>query len=114
MSGTIGLTPAGQALDRYVATMGNRRAAASLCKFIEGATKELRQAQGYGSQVVLMALRKYYKDKALLMFGWLDEMPQVLLLKYIHALSSPGFVPTTRTQEALVRRCRRGAGLKDV
>ena len=105
MSGTIGLTASGQELDRYVTALTDRKLAGRINKFVGHATVRIQQAREYDDDVVMLALRAYYKQLATTLP--LDPCPASLLQCYIHAITKPEFQPTTRTQLGLQRLAAR-------
>jgi hypothetical protein len=104
MAGTIGLTAAGQELDKFLTAMADRKTAARITAFVVKLTGRLHTVRGFDDEFTLGLYRAYYKEQAEKRFGSLEEKPKSLLLNYIHTLTKPIFVPTTRTQEALLRR----------
>lgn len=105
MSGTFGLTAAGQELDRYVTALTDRKLARRINTFVGKATLRIQRARRYDDDVVMTALRAYYKQLATTLP--LDPYPASLLQNYIHTLTKPEFQPTTRTQLGLQRLAAR-------
>jgi hypothetical protein len=104
MAGTIGLTATGQELDRYVTAMTDRKAAHRIMRFTEKLTNRLHLIRSFDDEFTLGLYRKYYKAQVEDRFGSLDLYPKALLLGYVHTLTNPQFVPTTRTQQSLMRK----------
>ena len=104
MAGTFGLTEVGQELDRYVTAMTDRKTANRITTFVVKLTKRLQWIREFNDEFTLMLYRKHYREEVEKRFGSLEAKP--LILGYIHSLTKPKFVPTTRTQEALRRKVR--------
>lgn len=105
MSGTFGLTAAGQELDRYVTALTDRKLARRVNTFVGKATLRIQRAQEYDDDVVMLAMRAYYKQLASKLM--LELYPASLLQCYIHTITSPQFIPTTRNQMGLLRLAAR-------
>lgn len=106
MAGTIGLTPAGQALDRYILTLDDHKLRHCIITFTEAVnrnTRDIHSSVKY-KDIVLMLLRNHYKTMVDTKFKSLEDYPRILLLKYVHALTCPNFKPSTKTQEAIIRK----------
>ncbi len=106
--GVIGLCPAGQRLDLYIAAH-QPEYRGKLFRFIthfSRLNKELRDSVGHWNESDLTYMLKLLKDdfmkKAKDRFKHLmDEYAYITLRIYITTLSKPNFVPNTKTQVRL-------------
>ena len=115
MSGTIGLTPAGQMLD-FALTDLDDSDKRHVVKFIQGVTRmtaKLRtQLDAETSETVLGIVREHYRDQVDDKFDYLDDtygntvgrMIRGLIESYICAVCKRRFVGDTKTQRALARK----------
>lgn len=115
MSGTVGLTPAGQMLDFALTDLddGDKR---HVVKFIQSVTRmaaKLRtELDAETSQTVLNIVREHYRDQVDDKFDYLDDtygstvgrMIRGLIESYICAVCKRGFIGDTKTQRALARK----------
>ncbi len=106
--GVIGLCPAGQRLDLYIAAH-RPEYRSQLLRFIKHFSrlnKQLRESVGHWNESDFTYMLKLLKDdfmkKAKERFKHLmDDYAYTTLLIYIGTLSKPNFVPNTKTQVRL-------------
>lgn len=116
MSGTIGLTPAGQMLDFIMIDFDNKERR-RIIKFIDRITRTAKELRGAAMEVgnkniVLEIVRDHFINLAGDTFDYLDDicgtkmrnMVISLIESYICAVFKQSFVPDTRTQKALARK----------
>ena len=116
MSGTIGLTPAGQMLDFIMIDLDTkeRRRITKFITHVSKVAKDLRSTtiDADSKNAVLNIVRDHYIDLAGDTFDYLDEicgakmrnMIVSLIESYTCAVFKQSFVPDTRTQKALARK----------
>lgn len=103
MAGTIGLCNPGQWLDRQLVVLRERNEThlvRRIIKFINGFSIEaMKIHRGVTSpDNTLLILREHYKLEATTRFATISPIIFNAILAYVHALTKPNFVPTTRTQ----------------
>jgi hypothetical protein len=112
MAGEIGLTKAGQYLDKIL-TENNPPYKGRLTKFINNFTCRLKRVRPVIIQcdnmddksLILNLLRETYMKRFDNEFKQIvDELTYILTRKYIHALTRINFTPTTKTQTDLIRK----------
>lgn len=116
MSGTIGLTPAGQMLD-FIMTDLDANDRRLITKFIGRVTriaKQLRDSlpDNNNKNTILTIVRNHYIDEINNTFEHIGEiygsnmgdMVTSLITSYTTAIFKKTFVPDTRTQKALERK----------
>lgn len=116
--GTLGLIAEGQALDAYLTTMENKSLARSITKFMHNFSMKVKSVHKFiphpHKDIILSALRSHYQLEFKVEFGFskdttsqgpdLEKKPFTLGMGYIKRLTSPDFIPTTKTQIALIRK----------
>ncbi len=111
MSGTIGLTPAGQALDVYL-THTNTTYKNELYKFIKNFTTRMHHVRKLllastqsDKEYLLSVIRKDYLEQLIVRFkNDMEHYPYTLAHNYITTLTKPTFIPTTKTQQSILRK----------
>jgi hypothetical protein len=112
MAGVIGLTTAGQHLDMYL-TKYKPSYTAKLYKFITKFSIRvnkyhtiLSNCGTYDDKAYIFSIiRKEYTERLNIEFkNEMDKYPYSLARNYINTLTKAGFVPSTKTQEALLRK----------
>lgn len=106
MSGTIGLCNPGQWLDRQLVVLRERNEphlVRRIVKFISGFSNEAMKIHRGVTKPdnTLIILREHYKLEATARFSDISPLIFNAILAYVHALTKPNFVPTTRTQVRL-------------
>ena len=106
MAGTIGLCNPGQWLDRQLIVLRERNEAnivRRIVKFINGfSTEAMKIHKGVAKpDNTLIIMREHYKLEATARFSTISPIIFNAILAYVHALTKPNFVPTTRTQARL-------------
>ena len=106
MSGTIGLCNPGQWLDRQLIVLRERNEVhivRRIVKFINGFSNEaMKIHRGVPKpDNTLIIMREHYKLEATARFSTISPIIFNAILAYVHALTKPNFVPTTRTQARL-------------
>ena len=107
--GTLGLIAEGQALDVYLTTMENKSLARSITKFMHNFSMKVKSVHKFiphpHKDIILSALRSHYQLEFKVEFGSdLEKKPFTLGMGYIKRLTSPEFIPTTKTQISLIRK----------
>ncbi len=105
MSGIIGLTPAGQTLDRYLLEKKPTYTKRVICFIsqVTSLTKEVHRSnmsKRY-KQTILKMIRNEYSHKHQTEFQDIDAFPFNLMRNYICTLTKVDFVPSTKTQASL-------------
>lgn len=103
MAGTIGLCNSGKWLDRQFETMTDKHLVQRITKFIQKFSKEVMRIHKTCSKPdnILLILREHYKLEATTRFSGITESLRIGIHAYIHALTKPNFVASTRTQRGL-------------
>ena len=106
MAGTIGLCNPGQWLDRQLVALRERNEqhlVRRIIKFINGFSSEaMKIHRGVAKpDNTLIIMREHYKLEATARFSTVSPLIFNAILAYVHALTKPNFVPTTRTQVRL-------------
>jgi hypothetical protein len=109
MSGTLGLTVAGQQLDASIHSLADKMLRRRLIKFANKATtmvKEIHTADWSqdSKESMLTVLRDYYLKEASDRFPRIDDEAYYSLRAYIKSIATPEFQPETRTQLAIQDR----------
>ncbi len=109
MSGIIGLTAAGQQLDIYL-TKHTPSYSRKLYKFIVKFTKIVKNYRSSLSnredmQYILILIRNDYLNRLNTLFkNSIEEYPYSLAYNYIYTITKPDFIPTTKTQQSILRK----------
>jgi hypothetical protein len=106
MAGTIGLCNSGKWLDRQFVSLleaKERRLVSKITKFINSFSADVMKIHKSMSKPdsVLLVLREHYKLEAMTRFATIPERLRIGILAYVHALTKPNFIPSTRTQSRL-------------
>ena len=111
MSGLIGLTRSGQALDSYMDKVNmDDKLKKKIVKFITNKSRILRQIHDNSEmndsdkQTLLHDLRLSYKKELEDRFRDIDEYPLSLMRNYIVTLTKLDFTPSTKTQQNLIQK----------
>jgi len=109
MSGLIGLTRSGQALDSYMDKVKmDKKLRKKIVKFITNKSRVLRQIHDNDElddgdkQTLLHDLRQSYKTELEQRFSDIDEYPKSLMRNYVVTLTKLDFTPSTKTQQNLM------------
>lgn len=112
MSGAIGLTSAGKLLDTHLA-IHQYAYTSYIYKFINKFTMKARSVHTTlenchditVKEFMLNLLEKHYMESMDTMLrNRIDSYSYTLTKNYIHALTRVGFVPTTKTQQNLMKK----------
>jgi hypothetical protein len=109
MSGSVGLTPTGLAIDNFLSGLGreapHKRTQRRVTRFVQNFTAEAKRVHaGIPNPVhLLLLLRRNAHYRIHTNFYYLDWTLRQLLLEYVRELTTAGWRPSTRTQLALRR-----------
>jgi hypothetical protein len=110
MSGTLGLTVAGQQLDESIHGLADKMLRRRLIKFANKATTMVKQVHNTADwtqdskESMLTILRDFYLKEICDRFPRIDDQAFYALRNYIKSIATPEFTPETRTQLAIQDR----------
>jgi hypothetical protein len=108
-NGAIGLIPTGQVLDYYLTNMEDKALAKSIIKFMRNFSLKVKAVHKFiphpHKDIILSALRTHYQLEFRVSYGPdVEKKVFTLGMGYIKRLTSPEFLPSTKTQIAIMKK----------